>query len=77
MSYVGSDDEEELEMINYNVESDSKSESDGKSKENLFNVDIDKKIKVIPTINAKVVKAMKPLHALYNDNHNKIVKKAT
>ena len=52
----------ELEMVhvvnqnnfNYNVVRDPKSESDDKSEENLFDIDIDKKVKAAPktTINA-------------------------
>ena len=58
MSYVGLDDEEELKTVsvinkhnnNYNVVSDSKSESNYKKKENLFDEDIDNKVKVTPKI---------------------------
>ena len=79
-SYDGLDDEEEHEMIpivnqnnNYcNTVSDSESKSeDNEGKENVFDKDIDKEVKATPTINAKVVQAMKKLQALYNDNANK------
>ena len=83
MSYE--DNENELEMIpvvmqnnnDYNVVSDSKSESDDKSEENLFDVNINKEVETRPKtiINSKVVQAMKQLQALYNDD-NKIVKQA-
>ena len=84
MSYE--DNENELEMIpvvmqnnnDYNVVSDSKSESDDKSEENLFDVNINKEVETRPKtiINSKVVQAMKQLQALYNDDANKIVKQA-
>ena len=86
MTYEGSDDEEELERVsvvnqninNYNEVSDSKSESDNKSEENLFDVDIDKEVEATPkiTISAKVVGETKQLQALYNDDANKIVEQA-
>ena len=88
MSYNGSDDEEELQMVpainnnnknnnnNYNAVSDS--ESNNKSKENHFDEDINEEIKadLKTTINIKVVHAMKKLQALYDDDANKIVKEA-
>ena len=90
MSYEGSDDEEELKMVpvminnnNVNVVSNSNSDSskdDFKNNDNnFFDEDIDDQVKVTPqtTINAKVVQAMKKLHALYNDDANKTIKQAT
>ena len=51
---------------NYIIVSDSKSDDE----ENLFDEDIDDEVKAAPktTVIAKVVKAMKTLQALYNDN---------
>ena len=61
---------------NYNIVSDSKSERDEETEEDLFDVDIDDKVKATPktTINAKVVQMIKQLQALCNNSANKIVK---
>ena len=87
-SYEGSNDKEGLETVpivnqnndNYDVVSDSKSESDdNKAEENIFDDDIDEEVKATPktTVNAKVVLVMKKLQASYNDDASKIVKQAT
>ena len=62
----------------YNVVSDSESESDEGSEENLFDVDIDEEVKMTTktTIKAKVVQEIKQLQALYNNNTNKVVKQS-
>ena len=89
MSYEGSDDEEELKTVpvennnnNVNVVSDSDSDSSNKDFENnkgkFSDKDIDNQVITLPqtTVNAKVVRAMKNLQALYNDDANKIIKEA-
>ena len=76
MSFKGSDDDEELEMVhvinqnnnnNYNVENDSESKCN--DEENLLDKDVDKEVEDNPmtTFNAKVVQAMKAGKALYNN----------
>ena len=88
-SYVGSDDEEELEIVpvdnknnNVNVVSDSDSDSNDEDFENneefLFDEDINDQVIASPktTVNAKVIWAMKKHQTLYNDNANKIIKEA-
>ena len=81
-----SDNEEKLESApvdkqnndNCNEVSDSKSDSDDKSEENLFDVDISEEVEATPkiSINAKMVQAMKKLQASYNNDANKILKQA-
>ena len=82
MSYEGSNDEEDLEMVpvvnqntNYfNVISVSKSKSEN-NEAKCFSQDIHKKVKATPntTINAKMVQTMKKLQASYNKDANKNV----
>ena len=83
MPYEGSKDEEELKAVavvnqnnkNSNVVSDFESESDDKAEENVFDEHIDDKVEATSktTINAKVIRSMKKLQALYNDDVNKIL----
>ena len=78
--------DEELKLVpiinnynNSNVVSDSICDKDTKNDNKIFSTKIDDEVKVTPkpTINTKVVQAMKKLQALYNDHSNKIVKQAT
>ena len=85
MSYEGSNEEEELEIVpidnknnNVNVVSDSNSDSSDEvfknNEENFFDEDINDQVIALPitTVNAKVIWAK--LQALYNDGANKIIK---
>ena len=88
LSYEGSDEEEELQMIpvfnnnnNVNVVNDydsEDSEDDTKiNNDNFFDQDINDHVKAIPQtiFNPKVVRTMKNLQAFYSNNSNKIVNK--
>ena len=89
-SYEGSDEEEEFKIVSennnngdINIVSDSDSDlSDNdleNNEENFFDETIDEQVIASPkpTINAKVIWAMKKLQASYNDNANKIIKEGT
>ena len=86
MSYEGPDDDEELKPIpvannnksNNNVVSDSNSDDNIEKDQNVFNKDINDKVKVTPqnAINAKE-HAMKKLQALHNNDANNIITQAT
>ena len=89
-SYEGSDEEEEFETVSkndnngdINIVSDSDSDlSDDdleNNEENFFDEDADKQVIALhkPTINTKVIRAMKKLQASFNDDANKIIKEGT
>ena len=90
MSYEGTDEEEELEIVSknnnngdINVVCDSDSDSSDDDLENneefFFDEDVDKQVIASPKtmINVKVIQAMKKLQASYNDDANKIIKEGT
>ena len=74
ISYEGSNDEEELEMVlvingnnnNYNIVGDSKSNNEVQKNSFDDNINEDIKVTLKTTINAKVVWVMKMLQALYS-----------
>ena len=77
MSYKRSEDKEEVEMVlinNENNNNDNDVVSDFRShdeaKENLFEEQVDDKIKVTPktTLSQKMVHAVKNLQAFYNED---------